>query len=298
MSVEEGQVRCEEPRPLPLWNKVLLLRAKDPLERAKIETEGIFGVKLAGVKKIGRVLGREVCDLDNIPFPNIPWDLLRIQLLRHCLSCYPEHFCQQYEGERVHFFLQGGESEVWYRQGYEDLHPRVIGLGASEFDSSSPKSSFVHLTNNLVELTMPRSVSYGTVVPRPPLWPVRFPWFHRVEYIVEGSFPEATAQQAIMAEQRLKRIQFKYEGGNISQASEEEKDKAEFYKQFLWSGTWFNNPRFFLMFLGEQYVQGQQRFRERFEELFGAEKTGNVYDFCKDEIFRGKEYPVCPIMFS
>jgi len=64
-------------------------------------------------------------------------------------------------------------------------------------------------------------------------------------------------------------------------------DKVRFVSRLLYGVQNFNE---FVSVAGEIYLSGRDNFVERYREYFGEEKANNLYEFMKDEIFRGKEY--------
>ncbi|MDP3763322.1 MAG: hypothetical protein Q8Q92_01555, partial [bacterium] len=73
----------------------------------------------------------------------------------------------------------------------------------------------------------------------------------------------------------------------------EERERYYFYERLsdvLWDS--YTAIGEFVAFLSENYVKGKAYFNRRVGELFSEEEYQKVYNFVRDEIFHGREYPV------
>lgn len=202
----------------------------------------------------------------------IQWDGARLDTLRESLPKLPEYFYQPSEqNRRLRLELTTGR--------FSEASRDEIGLSFVQFDPSKPREAFSTLTREFVYRVMPTTtLTDGDK---------SSPWFDEVEQVIGEEFSDTS--------ERLARTAYNW---LLWHKSEAEDEKMVFYHSIYRDAEPQDSrlmlaaktPRSFIAGMGEHYIKGKDYFTKMYGELFPTNTVNQLYDFVKEDIFKGKEY--------
>ncbi|HBQ50378.1 TPA: hypothetical protein DD690_00155 [Candidatus Daviesbacteria bacterium] len=231
------------------------------------------------------------------------WDKSNLAFLEKALDLLPSHFLQpDKNGVSLGIILGDVDNSGECACGATyNLYPHsvTLGIGKADPETGFTKSmlAVAHEFTHLKTLGFDETRRTVTV----PEWILL-----DFKQIVGAEFPEARNElskklvdklRPLLNEEARKQMGF-YLTMNRSLAkdglSEEELEKLDFLTRFHYGVSYLRQadiPAEFLAIMGEAYVlHGKDYFKKYYGEFFEPEIVERLYDFVKDDIFRGREY--------
>jgi len=222
------------------------------------------------------------------PEDMVVWNLDRLGLLEKSLSALPEHFYEPSKtGDKLSISLDLGDRancSCWY----EEVLPYRINIGIKHFESVEELLST--LTHEFVHLVMPIEIPMaGSRRDTSKIGELDSPWYRRIDQILGKKFEIVRPELASMAKRKVDpdRMTIAMYGGM----------RRNFYEKFLYgveghtmAAYGYRLPNEFIPVLGETYLEGTDRFYLMYGEFFPQDTVEQLYNFVKENIFKGMEF--------
>jgi len=271
------------------------LQEQDKEFLLKEEIERQFNVKIYTLKEIFENSGENYRPED---FPNVPtkWDTERLLLLKRSLASLPAHLYQP-SPEGVKVWITLGESGYCCGFASTRKQPYQVQVGVSQFSPDNSTEAFGTLVHELVHLATPltrreEELPGGHVYPDSP-------WFKKINSIFGEEFSKINFELWEKVEEKNKILDEKVGPKRPVPRgilTPDEEERADFYFHLAYGLSPERPiPDEFISVLAEHYVYGKDYFFRRYSEFFPEEKVRNLFNFVKNEIFKGKEYGSLPI---
>jgi len=236
------------------------------------ETEKKYDIEILDVREAFNKLGKDFNIYDKNALGRNPpswWSEEQIILLDEYLSRLPHYFYEPLGDEKLSFALTDYGEECpcagTYHENQPNLSSSMVFLSDGSFIRQSDEWSFKLLTHELmhrvdIDLSERKLGEKAT------------------EMLGFDDFVKAREHFMPLLNQGL-------DNGNINASMHHDLN----YGFMGINNNGLSRPTEFIAKLGEIYVGGKEEFMEM-ARLFGREKTENLYEFVKNEIFEGKEY--------
>lgn len=230
------------------------------------------------------------------------WNLERMAVLERSLSELPKHLYQPFQdGQKIRFALNtAGVNNILCYAGDKGPEGCKIGLNLNSMypmpSFETRKSTFLFITYALIRTRMNDINQEGM--------DTSSSWIEAVNQTFEGKFND----QAPIFYEKVKNQQSTNSTPQGKCFNPDEYDfrsnpqvaKARFLcdleRVFRNSGgPSYQREESLIPHLGEHYVQGKDFFYKVYSDFFGSEIANKLYNFVKENIFKGKEYTNLPI---
>lgn len=268
----------------------------------KEQIEKRFNIEIRTIKEVFEA-SRKPYPEDN--FKDIPteWDIERLKMLENYMELLPKHFYVPniYGGPPLPLrIILGQYSTIGERSsvmGYTPYYPYSIELDYKRFKPEDPKLSLIDLTHELTHIHTPiisrRIEKYeqpGGITGEKVV--EESPWADAVERIVGRNYEDF---YPIFTE-RLKEKGYMFASGfnkgwvkNPSAPQKSTKEEDDFANHFGY-GLGHGREKEFIAVLAQSYIQGRDYFLRMYGGYLGDTIAMGLYEFNKNEIFRGQEY--------
>lgn len=245
--------------------------------------------------------------------PNLrpKWDVPTLSMLKEFLYLVPSHFYQKREdGREIIIVLATYSSEAsCYPFGFAaEFGPCTADINHSKFNTSHKKEAFSFLTHELIHTITP-AVVINPNAPRTD-WESLSPWYDKLKQIMGGDINQIRDRLYNLIQDKRNNL-----GKNVTDINRrltldqdltEEEHEELFYRRFEYGLGYYpggkgskikerTNPNEFLAVLGEYYIHGKDYFIKLYGELLDTHIAKELYQFVKNDIYRGKEYLAFPI---
>lgn len=219
----------------------------------------------------------------------IPWDSRRLIMLRNILAILPDHlFKPTAVGRRTQFELR----PYFYNQqarcacaNPNSTIDRILLNEDSGFNPDFPQRSTEILVHELVHKVTPMDFDDS-------------PWYEAVEQILGGSFAQKRHEVYEKVLQVRPTIREELDQRNTTETEVDE--LGWFLRMFCYGigrerhfdrdNSRFDTPYEFIAVLGQHFFLGRNYFLRMYGAIFDEETTRTLYNFTRDEVFKGVEY--------
>lgn len=268
-------------RPLPP-------EAESPSLKETIETQ--FNILLRTQKDEYEVSGKPLPQEDQHNRYTKEWDERRLRLMQTLLPLLPQHlYGPNEQGEKLKITLvAGGESNVPNSCNDSECHYLyAINLGTYFLNPDEPKKAFFNLIHELTHVQTPTDTTLEHIQIEEDTIIKKYdssPWFEQINSILGEDFAD------ILPELR-KKVNTKRQ--ELHQKGIKDQDMEASLERFDY-GLSKTIPSEFIAVLSEFYVEGHDKFLKMYKEFFQETMVEKLYDFVKENVFQGKEYPILP----
>lgn len=239
------------------------------------------------------------------------WTPEQLGVLRASLKALPEHFYRPSpEGERFGIVLSNQDCQCG--AAYNETKPYRVELSYNRFRQATRQEDFVVFTHESTHVqTQIRGFTpvYSEVEGKT-IQVEESPWYDELNRIFGGGdyirtrallgdrYRAASDDLYAKLPERSGGIPTKEEWEDMLQKTytKDEREQFEFYgrlNDILWYP--YRALPEFVAFLAENYVKGKPYFDRQFGRLLQPDEFAGVYNFTKQSIFQGKEYPKHPL---
>lgn len=230
--------------------------------------------------------------------PTMPyWNRENLAFLEKALELLPDHFYQpDQEGQPAGIILGEKDGDGLCNCG-GSTYPNSVNLGIAKADPEIDFNKYmlvvVHEFTHLVASYSDRQKGLLT----------KPNYVQKVEQILGTEFSTESERLRTALVSKLRPLlndEFQKNLGlyrNVVNSmareglSEQEKDRFHFLARFHFGLLNMKDMEEFLAVMGEVYLLwGKENFKKYYGEFFAPEVTENLYNFMKQEIFRGREY--------
>lgn len=224
------------------------------------------------------------------------WRVEQLEKLRQYLTVLPEHFYRLPGSNRRILTVYGGLRSyccrvgetsgcpvLYHGQPYSVEQPIVV----LEFGVLEPERGRSGLEKTAHEFTHLIKPIEGYEEIQPPdqserIKAARSPWHAKLEEIWGKSYVEIHRQISGRVEEKYR---------------EKTRDPEQewFYTQLNYAFSRAYEPIEFIPILSERYLHGEKDFLKRYSEFFPPDISQSMYDFTRDEVFKGKAYVAFPL---
>ncbi len=265
----------------------------------KEQIEKRFNIEIRTIKEVFEA-SRKLYPEDD--FKGIPteWDIERLKMLESYMELLPKHFYAPDIYGSVLRIILGRYStigEVSSVAGYTPDYPYSIELDYKRFKSEDPKLSLIDLTHELTHIHTPIISRHIEKYEGPggikgERLVEKSPWVDTVERIIGRSYEDFYP----ISTERLKEKGYMFASGtnkgwvknplSFKTTTQEEDDFANTFGYGLGHGR----VKEFIAVLAQTYIQGRDYFLRMYGGYLGDTMTIDLYEFTKNEVFRGQEY--------
>ena len=247
------------------------------------QAEKRLGIELITYKQLLEEEGKEF-EAADYPGYKPEWDGGLVTAVTMCYDVLPAHFRLGNNMGSV-LSISISPSSVTGVATF-DRPKNLIELGHSEFTATGLEVDLHIVTHEGAHIMQPVGENPNTSF-----------WYDEVEQIIGKPF-HAFAQEMRPIVNDLVAIHFDGNGSvldrPIGPSASEEDQIGAFYKRVAY-GVSDNIPDEFIPIMAEYFLYGQKYFAEHFSRLLTTEQTSGLYNFVKENLFRGSEYPNFPV---
>lgn len=284
--------------PLPSGDKPTPESTLTPEEALKTEIETKFNIELLNLRNLWQEAGFEYPD--NNPNQNLAyyrdvpktWDLERLALIKEGLSHLPPHmYASNAEGKKLRLVLsyRNVSDAAYVKEGDQlklkkDTKSHQVELDHREFKIGSPKEPFEILAHELTHIVTPMtSVVDSYVLDGKTYSYEKFesPWFDTMYEILDRSFFKG---QPTPINNRLEQLK----------KTDVDSERRNFYQNLDYALTNNYDPNEFIGVMGQGYTHGYAYFSSMYGIFFPPETVTKMYNFTRDQIYRGAEFSGFP----
>lgn len=249
--------------------------------------------------------------IDGHPDLEAKWDTPTLEMLKQYLLLLPQHFYQKKEdGRRIRIVLSTfPSSSDCYPFGFtSENDPCEITIRHEVFNPNNKRDALRLLAHESIHAVTPASVQNPEA--KRPEWIFISPWYDKIDTIM--GYRSNDVRQRLYDQVQRKRILLGSEitdlarDLNIDQNLTKEEEKELFYRRLEYGLGYLpggkgvrmrerGSSNEFIAVLGEHYIHGKEFFFRMYGEFFPQEVVEKLYNFVKDDVFRGKEYESFPV---
>jgi hypothetical protein len=218
---------------------------------------------------------------------NQEWNERNLNLLEQVISSVPKDFYEPKNGEKVRIVLGPISICGVDPRTFTPFYPRKVMLSYSHFSPERPLTAswaFVHEGVHLK--TMDSCTTSKTSPPESP-------YFEKLSEVLEMDYKEAR-EMVLRRLDELKETGAEIKEGGAVRPLElilTPQEEESFRLTRMKYGVSKDLPIEFLAVAGESYFLGKEYFYKMYIPFFPVKTVDRLYEFMKDDIFEGKEYP-------
>lgn len=296
--------------PVPSAGEALDLRyyENETAWRQKQELERKYGIRILTKGQVWeeKIGGRLVPGHPDL----IPkWTTASLNLLDKELEVLPAHFYQKKsDGRQIQVVLGSEDTASCYPNGFAMKDdPCTVELTQTEHTTSLRQHSLTRLAHELTHIATPTTIVDDTI----PIYQQEkmSPWFSKAESIIGGKLPDVRSNyyqkinenRALLSDQTLALPRVL-----LDQLITPEQHEEYFYRRLEYGLGYYNGRMVktirtnedameFLGVISEFYLYGKQFFVSVHSKVFALATAEQLYEFLKNDVYRGKEYSAFPL---